>query len=95
MLVGQKEWDTMLAKVGSTSQDQGGNNGDNNDYSDGYIDDKNSEDNFDGEPNKNSMRLKGLSKGMNTLDYFSDKGLVQGQSEDPHTDKGWVDLQGK
>ena len=32
---------------------------------------------------------------MNTLDYFSDKGLVQGQSGDPHTDKGWEDLQGK
>jgi len=48
---GQKEWDTTLAKAGSTSQDQGGNNGDTNDYSNGYIY-NNSKDNFNGEPEK-------------------------------------------
>ena len=91
---GKKEWETTLAKVGSTPQVQGGNNVDNNDYNDGYIDDNN-EDNFDGEPDKNSMQLIGSSKGMNTLDDFSDKGLVQRQSGDPHTDKDWADLEGK
>ena len=40
-------------------------------------------------------QLEGLSKGRNTLDHFGDKGLVQGQSGDPHTDKNWADLQGK
>ena len=94
MLRGQKEWATTPEKVGTTPQDQGGNNGVNSDYNNGYIDDNN-EDNFDGEPEKNSMQLKGLSKGMTTLDHFSDKRLVQGQSGDPHMDKDWADLKGK
>ena len=72
---GQKEWETMPAKVGSTPQDQGGNNGDNNDYNYGCIDNNNKE-KFDGDPDKNSMQPKGSSKGMTTLDYFSDKGPI-------------------
>ena len=55
MLGGQREWETTLAKVGSTPRDQGGNDG-----NDSCIDD-NTKNIFNGKPYKDSIQLKGLS----------------------------------